>query len=40
MMQAVTESLNRDAADRLGILVGCVAVGSASAPRRRAATAD
>jgi predicted MFS family arabinose efflux permease len=28
MMPAVTESLNRDAADRLGILVGCVAVGS------------
>jgi len=28
MMPAVTESLNRDAADRLGILVACVAVGS------------
>jgi len=27
-MPAVTESLNRDAADRLGILVACVAVGS------------
>jgi predicted MFS family arabinose efflux permease len=27
-MPAVTESLNRDAADQLGILVGCVAVGS------------
>jgi hypothetical protein len=28
MMPAGTESLNRDAADRLGILVACVAVGS------------
>jgi predicted MFS family arabinose efflux permease len=28
MMPAVTDSLNRDAADRLGILVACVAVGS------------
>ena len=28
MMPAVTESLNRDAADRLGVLVACVAVGS------------
>jgi MFS family permease len=28
MMPTVTESLNRDAADRLGILVACVAVGS------------
>jgi len=28
MKPAVTESLNRDAADRLGILVACVAVGS------------
>ena len=28
MMPAVTESLNRDAAGRLGILVACVAVGS------------
>ena len=28
MMPAVTGSLNRDAADRLGILVACVAVGS------------
>jgi MFS family permease len=28
MMPAVTESLNRDAADRLGILVACIAVGS------------
>ena len=28
MMPAVTESLNRDGADRLGILVACVAVGS------------
>jgi MFS family permease len=28
MMPAVTQSLNRDAADRLGLLVACVAVGS------------
>jgi MFS family permease len=28
MMPAVTQSLNRDAADRLGILVACIAVGS------------
>src|SRR5207245_1364849 len=28
MMPAVTESLNRDAADRLGVLVACIAVGS------------
>jgi predicted MFS family arabinose efflux permease len=28
MMPAVTESLNRDAADRLRVLVACVAVGS------------
>ncbi len=28
MMPAVTDSLNRDAADRLGLLVACIAVGS------------
>jgi MFS family permease len=28
MMPAVTDSLNRDAADRLGILVACIALGS------------